>query len=103
MEGCHFFITLQFICICCLWSVGGEQSLFYYIFLLQSFDLTIQDSHSRLLVLKHYIICIFLIYSDSVQKMSTALFIQITLEYSENYTDKHQGKMFLNIENVFVS
>ena len=35
--------------------------------------------------------------------MSTALFIQISLEYSENYMDKYQGKIFLNIENVFVS
>ena len=45
----------------------------------------------------------FLIHSDSVQKMLTALFIWLNLEYSENYMDKYQGKMFLNIENVLVS
>ena len=35
--------------------------------------------------------------------MLTALFIKISLEYSENYMDKYQAKMFLNTENVFVS
>ena len=35
--------------------------------------------------------------------MLTALFIWISLEYSENYMDKYQGKMLLNIENVLVS
>ena len=37
------------------------------------FPLLLQDSHPSLL-LKHYIICIFLIHSGSVQKMLTALF-----------------------------
>ena len=35
--------------------------------------------------------------------MLTALFIWISLEYSESYMDKYQDKMFLNIENVLVS
>ena len=35
--------------------------------------------------------------------MLTALFIWISLEYSENYMDKYQGKVFLDIENVLVS
>ena len=34
--------------------------------------------------------------------MLTALFIWISLEYSENYMGKYQGKMFFNIENVLV-
>ena len=34
-RGCYFFITLQFNCI-------------YYILILQSFELTMQDCHSRL-------------------------------------------------------
>ena len=55
------------------------------------------------MVLKHRIICLFLIHSDSAQKMLTALFILISLEYSENYMEKSQGKMFLNTENVLVS
>ena len=29
--------------------------------------------------------------------MLTALFIEVSLEYSENYMDKYQDKMFLNI------
>ena len=56
-----------------------------------------------LIVLKHFIICTFLIHCNSVQKMLTALFIWLNLEYSENYMDKYQGKMFLNIENILVS
>ena len=44
----------------------------------------------------------FLIYSDNLQKMLTALFIYISLEFSKNYIDKYQA-MFLNIENVLAS
>ena len=45
MRGCHFFIALQFNCIYCVW---GKRSLFHYILILQSFELTIHDSHPRL-------------------------------------------------------
>ena len=74
MGGCHFFITLQFNCIDCVG--GGELGLFYYILILFSllswpYKILIQD----FIVLKQCVICIFLIHSDSVQKMSTALFI----------------------------
>ena len=44
--GCHFFITLQFSCIYCVW--GKKESLLYYILILQSFELTMQDSHPSL-------------------------------------------------------
>ena len=66
MRSCHFFFTLQFNCI---YSVCGEKVKF----VLLHFDL-----HKILiqsLVLKHCVICIFLIHSDSVQKMPNALFI----------------------------
>ena len=47
MGGWHFFITLQFICIYCVCvCVGGEGvSFLYYILVLHSFELTVQDSH----------------------------------------------------------
>ena len=38
------------------------------------FPFLLQDSHPSLYSTKHYIICIFLIHSDSAQKMLTALF-----------------------------
>ena len=38
----------------------------------------------------------FLIHSDSVQKMLN------NLKYSGNYMEKYQGKIFLNIENVLL-
>ena len=50
---------------------------------------------------KNCIICMLLIHSGRLQKMLTALFILFNLEYSENYVDNYQGKMFLNIENVW--
>ena len=57
------------------------------------------------IVLKHCIICIFLIHSDSLQRMSTALFkfVWNTQKSTCRIFFKYQGKMFLNIENVLVS
>ena len=52
---------------------------------------------------KNSIISMLLIHSGRLQKMLTALFILFNLEYSENYMENYQGKMFLNIENVLVS
>ena len=40
----------------------------------QSFELTMQDSIQDFIVVKHCIICVFLIHSGSLQRMSTALF-----------------------------
>ena len=69
-----FFITLQFNCIYCVWvCVLGELKLLYCILILQSFELTMQDSQLSLLTI--LIICIFFILSDSVQKMLIALLI----------------------------
>ena len=61
----------------------GLLSYSYYKILIQDF-----------IVLKYCIICIFLCHSDSVEKMSTVLFIQISLEYSENYRCFFILKMF---------
>ena len=63
MGGWHFFITLQFICIycvcVCVW--GGEGvSFLYYILVLHSFELTVQDSHPSFHSIKTYHLCIFL-------------------------------------------
>ena len=52
------------------------------------------------IVLKHCIICIFLIYSDKLLRMLNALF-KLVLEYTEKYMYnffKYRGNMFLNIE-----
>ena len=57
------------------------------------------------IVLKHYIICIFLIHSDSLQRMPTGLFKLVWNTQKSTLTNffKYQGKMFLNFENVLVS
>ena len=66
MGGWHFFITLQFICIYCVCvcvggGAGGEGvSFFYYILVLHSFELTVQDSHPSFHSIKTYHLCIFL-------------------------------------------
>ena len=46
--GYHFFITLQFNCIYSVCVGGGSKVCFYYILILQSFELTMQDSHPSL-------------------------------------------------------
>ena len=71
-EGCHFFITLMFNCIYCVWQ--GKKSFLYYILILQSFELIMQDSHPNLFIIK---IFYHLHISDSfwcLQRMLTALF-----------------------------
>ena len=55
------------------------------------------------IVLKHFIICIFLIHPGSVQKMLTALFKLVWNTPKSTWTFfffEYQGKMFLNIEKV---
>ena len=65
-----------------------------------------QDFHPSLfIVLKHCIICPFLIHSGSVKKMLTALFKLVWNTQKNTWTIlfiKYQGKMFLNIERVLV-
>ena len=61
--GWHFFITLQFICIYCVCVCGGGGegvSFLYYILVLHSFELTVQDSHPSFHSIKTYHLCIFL-------------------------------------------
>ena len=48
MGGCHFFITLQFNYMYCVCVSVGKISLLYYISVLQSFELIMQDSHPGL-------------------------------------------------------
>ena len=57
------------------------------------------------MVLKHCIIFIFLIYSDSLQRMLTALLKLVWNTQKSTRTNffKYQGKIFLNFENVLVS
>ena len=72
-----------------------------YLLDLQSFELTMQNSHPSLL-LKPGIICTFLIYSGSLQKMLTVLFNLVwkTQKSKLKILFEYQGKMFLSIEKV---
>ena len=57
------------------------------------------------IVLKHCIICTFLIYSDSVQKMLTSLFKLVWNTQKKSVWTiffKYQGKMFLTIKKFLV-
>ena len=67
MAGCHFFITLQFGHVYFVYM--GKVMFLYYVLVLQSLLFSFQSS-----VLKHCIICIFLIHFDSVPTMLTVLF-----------------------------
>ena len=42
--GCHFFITLQFNHIYCMWGESKGSKVAFIILAVQSFDLTMQDS-----------------------------------------------------------
>ena len=70
--GCHFFLTLQFNHIYCVWGGSKVPFITFWIFnlLSQPFKILIQV----FIVLKLGIICIFLIRSGSIQKMLTVLF-----------------------------
>ena len=64
-----------------------------------------QDFHPRShpsLVLKPDIICTFLIHSDSLQKMLTALFNLVWNTQKSNWTISFQcqSKVFLSIEKI---
>ena len=75
------------VCVCvCMFVYVGRRSLVF-------------------IVLKYCIICIFLIHSDSLQIMSTALFKLVCNTQKSTYTFffKYQGKIFLKIENILVS
>ena len=87
-EVATFFTTLQFNSITFTFSD------------LQSFDLAMQDFHPgshQSLVLKPGIICAFLIYSGSLQKMLTALFNLVWNTQKSKCTIffECQGKCFL--------
>ena len=102
--GCHFFITLQFNCIYCVLGKSKVSFIIFWFFSLlnQSCKILIQV----FIVLKHFVICIFLIHSDGLQRMLTVLFKLVWNTQKSTCTiffDKYQGKMFLIIENVLVS
>ena len=66
-----YYFTVQLHLLC----VGEKKNFLYYILVFQSFELTMQNSHpSPFIILKHCIICIFLIHSDSLRRLLTALF-----------------------------
>ena len=63
-----------------------------------------QDSHPNLIVLKHSIICIFLIHSDSVEKLLTAL-IKVVWNIQKSthfFFLSTKCKVFFNVEKVLV-
>ena len=110
MGSCHFFITLQFnyiytftlcVCVCvCGKSKVSFITFWFFNLLNQPCKILIQVFK----VVKHCIICIFMIHSGSVYKMSTALFKLVWNTQKSTWTSflKYQGKMFLKIENVLV-
>ena len=61
-------------------------------------------THAIQQTLKIVSICIFLIHSESVQKMLTALFKLVCNTQKSTWTNlfEYQGKMFLNIESILV-
>ena len=85
--------------------VGKVRSSFLYYFLF--FSLLIQPCKILIqisIVLKHCIICLFLIHSGRVQKMLTTLIklVQNTQKTTQTNFFEYQGKMFQNIEKVLV-
>ena len=68
MEGCHFFITLQFNWIYCVWRKSKVSFVtFWFSSLLSSPCKILIQAFIR-------IICKCLVHSDSLQRMSTVLF-----------------------------
>ena len=69
------------------------------LFRFSAFELVMQV----FIVLKHYIIWIFLIHSGSVQIMLTALFISVWNTQKTTWTNffKHHGKMFLILKRFW--
>ena len=93
MGVATFFTTLQFSSIAFTFSD------------LQSFELAMQDFHSRShssLVLKPGIISAFLIHSGSLQKMLTVLFNLVGNTQKSKWTIffEGQGKVFSSIEKI---
>ena len=105
-RGCQIFITLQFNCIYCVWVKSKVFFITFWFFSLWSWPCKILIQ--VFIVLKHCIICIFLIHSDSfwsILRMSTTLLNLVWNTQKGICTTffKYQGKMFLNIEIVLVS
>ena len=98
-RGCHFFITLQFNHIYCVYGKIKVSFITFqfFSFLSQTCNILIKV----LIVLKHWYI------SDSFwqcTEMLTALYKLIWSIQKTTWTIsfEHQGKMFLNIEKVLV-
>ena len=106
MRVVTFLITLHFnhLMVC----VGGKSKVTFNTsfnnIVLDSFELATQDSHPILVFV--YSICIFLMNSESVEKIMTALFKLVwntQKSTSTNLFEYHgEFEMFLNIENVLV-
>ena len=72
-RGCHFFITLQFNHIYCVWE-GESKVLFITLRIFSILSQLFKILIHVFIVLKPGIICTFLIHFVSLQKMLTALF-----------------------------
>ena len=97
-----FFITLQFNHIYCVWE---KSSFLYYILF---FSLLIQPCKIIIqvfIVLKHSIICIFLIHSGSVQKLLTALFelVYNTQKTTQTNFVSTEARFFLILKRIWKS
>ena len=99
--GCHFFITLQFNHIYCVFG-GGSKVPFITFWVFSLFSNPCKILIQVFIVLKPDIICTFLIYSGSLQKMLTALFNLVSNAQKSKWTIyfECQGKIFLSIEKV---
>ena len=117
----HLLWVSVFMCVCVcvcvcggggvggvggLGDVGGVEGVIKFPLLhfgSSVFWVNILDSHPNFYSLKHFIICIFLIHSDTLQRMLTALFKLVWNIQKRRHTNffHYQGKMFLNIENVW--
>ena len=99
-RGCHFFITLQFNHIYCVWGESKIPFITFQIFSLlsQPFKILIQV----FIVLKPNIICTILIHYGSVQKMLTEFFNFVWNLQKNQWTIFFEctGKMFLSTEKV---
>ena len=93
----YFTVQLHLLCV----FPGGGFTSWFFSLLSHPCKIFIEV----FIVLKHCIIFIFLIYSDNLQRMLTALLKLVWNTQKSTRTNffKYQGKMFLNFENVLVS
>ena len=97
----YFTVQLQLLCVC-VGGGGGSKisSITFWFFSLLSYPCKILIE--IFILLKHCIICVFLIHSDSLQSTLFNLVWNTQKSKCTNFF-KYQGKMFLNIENVLMS